>query len=307
MAGGGAWRSLAVGTSLGLLAGCGGGGSPITGPSSLAPRTLAIVSGTTGVPVAGARVSVGGRATVTDGSGRIFLDGVPAGSTIDIAVPGFLQRQTYVPEGGQPLTLWPLEAAPTDYVLALVYVDSQSTHERSTGSAEPLMRVTGAHVSLVPSAEILGDPRARAVHEQAVAEINAAAQGRVVFSVDEAPAGDVVFRISTDASVTGATTYRDLHGDTIVGGRIAYGDLSVARDLRYVAHELGHVLGLQHSTRASDMMYYVALAGSPSAFAPGELATIAMLLQRRPGTQYPDNERVASASAFVSRTNVVVN
>jgi hypothetical protein len=143
-----------------------------------------------------------------------------------------------------------------------------------------------------------------------VAEIDAVTRGAVVFSIDPEPSASVVFRTSIDsqAAVTGAVTYRNLRDNAITGGRIVYSSAAVARDLRYVVHELGHVLGLQHSTTATDMMYYAARSDSPVVFTDNERLSVMLLLQRSPGNRYPDDASGgAQAASLAIRTDVVVN
>jgi hypothetical protein len=65
--------------------------------------------------------------------------------------------------------------------------------------------------------------------------------------------------------------------------------------------ELGHALGLQHSTVPSDMMYYAARMDATGLFTENERLSIRLLLQRKPRNRYPDNDRgsVAAGSSSV--------
>lgn len=88
--------------------------SPATtapGPSPVAPQAVRVVSGGTGQPVVGAAVTVNGRAYSTDEAGIVGPDvvlSVPmAANSIDVEAPGFLKRETRVPEDGR-ITLWPV-------------------------------------------------------------------------------------------------------------------------------------------------------------------------------------------------------
>lgn len=287
-------------SALGIFAavqGC--GGSP-TSPVSVPLRMLRVIAGDTGEPVVGAQLILDGRSYTTTTSGEVALESEALGGhPVRVDSPGFLLRETHTPVVAESaISLWPLRGQYSEtYVRTLLYKPSDTTQrEPSPLPDQPLMRVVASHVSVVPSVELRADAEAMEAHRKAIEAVNEATAGRVVFTLDEKPTSHVVFRLVLDAqSRDGAFTYRTLKDSAIVGGRIVYSNrpsFRPARDVRYVAHELGHALGLQHSIVATDMMYYTAHLTSPEIFTEAEKLTIKLLLQREPGNRFPDRDRM---------------
>ena len=281
---------------VGLALSCGGDG-PLS-PTSAFVQSLRVVAGDTGEPVEGAQVVLGGRAYTSSTAGEVTLDAeTGAAGAVRVDSAGFLLRETVASRANaDAITLWPLRGTYSeDYVRALLYKPSDTTRrEASPMPDQPLMRVTASRVSLVPSVTMRADAEAMDTMRRAVAVMNDATEGVVAFTLDDTPAASVTFRMLFDEDVRdGAFTYRTLRGHTIVGGRIVFsnrGTFRPARDVRYVVHELGHALGLQHSVVATDMMYYTAHLTSPEEFTPAERLTIKLLLQRSPGNVFPDRD-----------------
>jgi hypothetical protein len=267
-----------------------------------------LVSGDDAQPVAGAAVQIGGQRFVSDTSGRVDL-GPALDGDIDVQSARFLTRETQLGDT-RTLTLWPTGPQyPEDYVRHLLYKDAASTRSEPSLSADsPLRRVMAPTIGVVLDPELWDDRPARGAHERAVALLNETTEGRVRFELRSSGRGGVAFRVYVDGSATaaGALTFRDLVRNEIVGGRIAYANLGAARSERFAAHELGHALGLQHSIRPSDLMYYAAPQAAAAAFSDQERLSIRLLLQRRAGNRYPDNDRTVSGSSVLT-TSVVAN
>lgn len=253
------------------------------------------MSGETGLPVAGAEVVIGAARWRTDAAGRVPV-APGASAAVDVVAEGFLSRQTRL--HSERLTLWPVGPGhDAEYVRAIIYRSSAAGRSAAAGPDEPLQRLGRSRVALVPSRELTRDVEAMAALREAVDRVNGATGGVVTFAVGGPTSGAAVFALELDPGLRWiAAAYKDLSGSAITGGRIAFSTLAAARGPRFVAHELGHVLGLQHSASPADLMYFEAREGGAATFTPAERLTIRLLLQRAPGNRYPDNDRDADGA-----------
>jgi hypothetical protein len=281
------------------------GGTPLGGLAD-AGTVLAVASGETGQPVAGARVTVAGQVLVTDGEGRAALTApAPLQSAVEIDAEGFLPRRAALRDAAAPVfTLWPGRShtgLDADYSGWLVYT-SAASHDAPHG-AQALQRLplSARQVSVVPSDELRRDALAWTAHEEAVRMMNEALGGRLTYVLAAHRGGGVLFETKLDGRSAHcregvrAVTTASLRGDEISGGTVVFCTLEAARSFT-VAHELGHTFGLQHSPHGAEIMYGWFLPHHPAGFSPREALAMSLMLQREPGNRFPDTDRATGAS-----------
>jgi hypothetical protein len=303
---------------------------PIQTPDNLAVGTvLTVVSGETKRPVGGATVVVAGRSYTTDAAGEVRLgDGVPRGSLVDVVAAGFLDRQTTIraPESAR-FSLWPktsVTGLSEQTTAELVYTAGAFCCPADVLAAQPLRRVSPAIGSfdLVLDARYAGDAGIRAAIQEAASLAGGAAGARVVFMPAETSGG---FRIDVTTGPdpenrpnVAAFTERRLDAlGYITGGRIVFvmDEYLSARQPRILtnimAHELGHILGLGHSSVPGLMSvfqgtgtHYAFFAGAGD-FSPIEKLVLDLMYDRRTGTRFPDNDRAASLTSAGRRERIV--
>ena len=271
-----------------LVIACGGTSGPAapSNGSGTPSQTVSVVSGDTGAPVSNARVIAGGVTYTTNASGQAVLPGeLTAAATVDLEISGFLKRETTL-AGGPQFSLWPSQAqgaaeAWTQQVLHGTFGTSSMLRP------DPQLR----QYTILPDAAVASDPSALLALERAAAMWNAATGASFTMRVGSgAPVnglGVVVATIDpTSPSAGGAAPLGT--GRALSGGTISFRSIAVARLPNVVAHELGHMFGVGHSPDASDVMY----SASPAAdLSMRERMTARLMLQRRPGKNWPDNER----------------
>lgn len=304
------------------------GGSPPSAPSTPTPvatpdasalaagTALTVVSGEDGEAVAGARIVVAGRTYEADSRGQVTLaERTPFGSFVDVVALGFLDRQTLIRRGGSPrFVLWPRANAlgiREAYTIEIVYTAAAVEPSPAGSSALRRPRLGTTQAFVVLSEDIRQDDRANRAHQAAVATLNAALEGRIVYSLATSrPAAGVVFeaRVNADAALCAdgrilAYTSVTLQSAEITGGQIVYCGLDVARTAT-AAHELGHTLGLQHSPDHRELMFRYSDGSQNTEFSKREALVMALMLERRGGNRFPDNDRDVPAGATGTLTIV---
>jgi hypothetical protein len=268
-------------------------------PGVAAGTVLSVTFGDTGQPAAGASLTVAGRGYTADGAGRVTLaERVAPGALVDILTPQAFDRQTLLRgPAAVSWTLWP-RTTPEG-------IDEDYTHQVAYGWNDgngPLFRLSSAVVALVPSEEFRNDPETMAAHLIAAAEVNAATGGAVRYLVtSDPPAGAIVVNTSFDSNDedcgerTLAFTSIRLRNNEITSARIVYCNRGSARSST-MTHEAGHTFGLSHSPDADEIMHGTRFNRRAEGFGPRESLIMRLMLQRRGGNRFPDNDRSAAAA-----------
>jgi hypothetical protein len=254
-----------------------------------------LVNGETGATVQGPVIVAG----VPAPAGAPLASGAPAGVTVDVNQPGFLLRQTSVRSGETRLVLWPdTPSFPGDYTKSLVYTDTND------GSLAPLRHLPSRvrRVAVSPAADLQANGEVMDTLRQAVDGINGALAGRVSYTLGGSGDFTVPVRLDpSDSSCSGtrrATTWIWLSsaGEIQRAEIVACTD-SFARSVGTMTHELGHTLGLRHSTDDRDLMCGMYRSSRSTVPTARESLALALLVQRRPGTAWPDDDRNTQAAA----------
>ncbi|MFN8091777.1 MAG: matrixin family metalloprotease [Vicinamibacteria bacterium] len=285
-------RSAAVAGLFLLLAGGGGGRDVIQTPTVVATpvpvsgwpagTVVQLVDAATGALVPG-NLAVGG-APVPSG-GRL-ANAVAAGTTVDVTVDGFLPRQTTVKTGIATIGLWPWNDYLSDaYTRALVYQWGDTEY--------PLYR-------LPPKTRTVAITGEFSQIEDAVALVNeVTTHYGVTFSWGGAADLTVPVRVDAAAATCLQERVRAYASFWSTNHEITRAEIVVCHPANAVtqtiAHEMGHVFGLSHSSDQRDLMgpWYGLRRGS---FSEREAMVIGLMMQRRGGNVWPDNDRTATTS-----------
>jgi hypothetical protein len=256
---------------------------------------VTLISAETGAPAVGVDVLVNGSGRYrTDSNGQIRLaENMTLPVRVEASSAEYLVRQTALrPEDTSALSLWPRQS-PTglDESLTRTLVYTEATG--GAPGALPLRRLQPGKVSIQPAPAVWNDAQARAALETAARSMSRATHDRIQFVVETLAMSPVVVRtlIDRDDPAMGqhsALTYRYVDGSQITGARVVFASLEVARNVAVVTHELGHAFGLEHSNDPRDLMYPMVAEGKW--LSDRESLVVALMLQRRPGNRFPDND-----------------
>lgn len=285
-------KRIAGVVGLAVLVACGGGGGAATPPTTAstpapvsgwpAGTVVQLVNGETGAVVQG-QLGVGG---VRVESGAPLATAAAPGTAVDVTVAGFLPRQTTVKTGVTKVSLWPNDSRITDtYTHSLVY---------QRGDIEsPLYRLPPK----VRSVALTGDfsEIAKAV------EIVNPVVSRFGVTLSAGGTGDMTVPVRLDPTTAmcqepGVLAYTEYW---TTNQEISRGEIVVCDQRDAVAsifaHEIGHVFGLSHSEDERDLMA-PGRGRARDDFSDREITVMGLMMQRRGGNTWPDNDRNATAT-----------
>ena len=105
------------------------------------------------------------------------------------------------------------------------------------------------------SDEIRNDARALSAHTAAARVVEDASQGRLRFVFDACPTCSTSIAAEVNRGGLGSEMHTaGAAGSIVQGGRLIYADIFYAGHAAIVLHEFGHLVGLDHTTRAGDAM-----------------------------------------------------
>ena len=285
---------VALVSALALVMGCGGGG----GGGTAAPTGAAALPTPTPAPVAVAPEVRNGETGAPVGAAVASPAQVVPGAAVAVTAPGFLRRQQFF-VGGTPIFLWPQEDS---YVRAIVYGGGEFGLIRWTG---------GFRVKPWPGTE----------DKIAVVVAEASRVSGLPITMTTSGAADVEFVLDPAEPVLAdnalAVTFRTYSGLTITHSRIVFRNLGefLGNNLKNggrtntALHEMGHVLGLDHSISYHDVMSQENDRNPTLTYGPGEeLALRMMYVHRATGNAFPDRAQgVPTATALRPPPAVIVD
>jgi len=223
------------------------------------------------------------------------------GDRVSVTAAGYLTREERfeVPD----IFLWPGESG---YIQELAYTEFTDGTFRTIRWTQPF--------TITIDEDLADDPVILAKAREVAAE----ASRHIGFPVSVGPGGAVTVGIDASledehAVAQATTSYR---GAVIVGARIVFwrrfeiGGGSRASYPNTFLHEMGHVIGLGHSPRTTDVMTPGDGPGARVAtYQPGEASCLRMsYAHRQPGNYFPDRDpALAAASSAIPLRTVIID
>jgi len=279
-------------------AGCGGGGRTST-PSVL--PSAAPTPAPTPTPPA----TVG--TVIRDGwtEQEVAVSTSPAspgtGTSVVVEAPGYLRREQRF--DGTPIFLWPSEES---YVRTLVY-----DWEFTDGSLRMIRWPQPFTLSF--DGDLANDPAIQAKAAEVVGEIS----GLTGLPITIAPGGHVTVRINPSILDDGAIaqTLLTFRGASITDATVEFAnrqEISGGSGSQYrntLLHEMGHVMGLNHSPSDRDVMTPAEGPGTrEGSYQPDEATCMHMMYaHRQAGNFFPDRDAALGAASSETRTVRIVN
>jgi hypothetical protein len=221
------------------------------------------------------------------------------GTSVVVEAPGFLRREQIF--DGAPIVLWPSDET---YVRTLVY-----DWEFTDGTFRMVRWPQPFTVSL--DGDLAGDPAVVAKMEEVAAEITRLTG----LPITIAPGGQVLVVINPSILDDGAIAQTSLttRGAAVTEARVEFanrpeitgGGRSDYRNT--LLHEMGHVMGLSHSSSNRDVMTPALGPGTKEGqFQPDEATCLHMMYaHRQPGNLPPDRDAALGAASTEVRRFVI--
>lgn len=239
-----------------------------------------------GSPVSGAQFTLGVSQTfTTNASGQVEVDSPSGETTITVIASGYLKRETLASKGNT-ITLFPLDAGVDEaFVGDLIYDHLVS------GKYQPLYRSDPGTFCLQMPSAISESWMVQAALEGAQRTARAFDRISVVATAGACPAGTNVVDV-THNPTPGSTSGGFKHDNgRIYGGFIQLQYVPTMESVEFfkktIAHEFGHVLGLNHIAEPGLMHTSQTLFD----YTPKELRAVQLIQARRVGNTFPDNDR----------------